>query len=50
VTFFGLPWGTGVALAVMAGLPALSYVLYRIDAARGDGRVTGVGVRAPSDT
>ena len=49
MTLFGLPWGTVAALAVVGALPVLSYVLYRIDVARGDGCVTVFGVSS-SDT
>lgn len=38
-----LPIETAVALVVMIAVPILSYVLYRIDASRGDGRVTVLG-------
>lgn len=38
-----LPVGTVIALGLMLAVPILTYVLYRIDHSRGDGRVTVLG-------
>ena len=45
MTVFGLPFGTAIALAVVGALPLFAYGLSRVDAARGDGRVTIFGHR-----
>ncbi|SFC45693.1 hypothetical protein SAMN05444422_108230 [Halobiforma haloterrestris] len=41
----GLPVGTAVAILVMVVVPIVTYLLYRIDHQRGDGRVTVLGKR-----
>ena len=41
----GLPTGTALALTIMLIVPVVTYLLYRIDKQRGDGRVTVVGKR-----
>lgn len=41
----GVPIGTTIALAIMLVVPVATYLLYRIDKSRGDGRVTVVGKR-----
>jgi len=46
---FGLPLGTVVVLAVIIALPGLAYGLHRVDRSRGDGSVTVLGYRAPSN-
>lgn len=46
---FGLPLGTVWALGLVVALPLLSYGLHTVDQARGDGHVTVLGRRAPSD-
>lgn len=45
MSLFGLPLGSGIALATIVALPLLTYGLYRIDRARGDGSVTVFGYR-----
>lgn len=47
---FGLPLGSVAALAFVVVLPVVAYGLYRIDQARGDGRVTVFGYRSTSES
>jgi hypothetical protein len=46
---FGLPIGTVWALGFVIALPLLSYGLYAVDRARGDGHVTVLGRRSLPD-
>ncbi|SDJ34407.1 hypothetical protein SAMN04515672_0253 [Natronorubrum texcoconense] len=45
IALSGLPIGTTLAVLVTMLMPVVAYLLYRIDAQRGDGRVTVFGKR-----